>query len=1200
MSIAALLHRHTFGLKGDVKDNFAYLDEQTVIYGAGHNTVVHNLEQKSQRFLPGTEKTEEITAMAVSPSKKFVAVAERSERGVITVFDLHSLKRRRLLTTTETAAREFVCLAFSPDSKFLMAQGGAPDWTLVIWAWEKAKFISAAKTATAPNAAMYQCSFSTTDNNLICVTGNGVFKLLKLTDSTLKMLPNPLLKREPQNYLSHCWLSDDRVAVGTDTGDIMIIDGAELKSVLLKGPADSNCVEALLAYSKGFVAGSEDGVISIYEKTEDRELYKKARAFRIENNAVKVRHMSVSPAEEALVCALENNQLFQFALINADIMKPEENNFEYLCQSFHTGHITGMDTCIRKPLVATCGLDKSVRIWNCLDKTLEQIKFFNEECHSIAFHPSGLHLLVGFSDKMRLMNVLMDDIRPYKEFAIKACRECRFSNGGQYFAAVNSNTVNIFATYTCELIGNLRGHNGKVRSLCWTQDDSKIVSCGMDGAVYEWSLENTKRGHESVLKSCNYTSAVCSPDGKFTFAVGSDKKLKEISDSQITKDHDAGLVLTQVVLSHSGRMLFAGTETGTIRSYKFPLSGDYQEYQCHSKGVLRLSMTYDDAFLFSVGEDGVMFIMDVRDKEVRVAKREKESLPYAEEILVTKSDLEEKTAMMNDLKQKVEELTLQNEYQLRLKDLTHQERIKEMTEKFAQENDAEKMRTEMLLQEKNDMEMEYEERIKTIEERGAANLAAVENQFQQKLMAEVERYQQLQEEKELLNERWDEQNSLLVESHERLVQELTDEYEYKLQEEQFTLQRNKEEKEDLLKELEETRRQVEDDADREIEELKEKYEARLTTERDQSLRLKGENGIMRKKFSSLQKDIEDRTDEIKALFNKEQDLYQQIRMLEKEIAGLKKEIRERDETIGDKEKRIYDLKKKNQELEKFKFVLDYKIKELKKQIEPRELEIGNMKEQIKEMDQELERYRKTSSKLELTISDMTLKLDGQQKEILSQRRKCSDAEARIKRFRTDLHEVVQHIQDPKALKEAAKKLYQKHVTDTVRAAEVDHDIQKEYNRQRDYLEKTVDSLKRKLGKDMELHRADNMRIMQENVALIKEINDLRREIKTLKQGSALHPGGPSAPPTAGGVTLDAAREIEMQREEIRRLRERIEFLEGTAVLNRPRSRERLPAMEGFVEGADPDQYVPTSAGSQGIGLSGNNSKSSSKPGTAGR
>lgn len=38
--------------------------------------------------------------------------------------------------------------------------------------------------------------------------------------------------------------------------------------------------------------------------------------------------------------------------------------FELLSQAFHHGVITGMDVCIRKPLIATCGLDRSVRIWN--------------------------------------------------------------------------------------------------------------------------------------------------------------------------------------------------------------------------------------------------------------------------------------------------------------------------------------------------------------------------------------------------------------------------------------------------------------------------------------------------------------------------------------------------------------------------------------------------------------------------------------------------------------------------------------------------------------------------------------------------------------------------------------------------------------------------------------------------------------------
>lgn len=63
-----------------------------------------------------------------------------------------------------------------------------------------------------------------------------------------------------------------------------------------------------------------------------------------------------------------------------------------------------------------------------------------------------------------------------KELGIKACRECAFSTGGQYFAAVNGTTISIYNTYTCENVGNLRGHNGKVRSSCIAGDRALRVA----------------------------------------------------------------------------------------------------------------------------------------------------------------------------------------------------------------------------------------------------------------------------------------------------------------------------------------------------------------------------------------------------------------------------------------------------------------------------------------------------------------------------------------------------------------------------------------------------------------------------------------------------------------------------------------------------------------------------------------------------
>jgi hypothetical protein len=197
-------------------------------------------------------------------------------------------------------------------------------------------------------------------------------------------------------------------------------------------------------------------------------------------------------------------------------------------------------------------------------------------------------------------------------------------------------------------------------------------------------------------------------------------------------------------------------------------------------------------------------------------------------------------------------------------------------------------------------------------------------------------------------------------------------------------------------------------------------------------------------------------------------------------------------------------------------------------------------------------------------------LDTLKKELADQRKRNQAAEIALQRYRTQLHECVQHIQQPKLLKDSVKKLYQTHVNETIVAAQLDADIAKEYNRQREYLEKSVDSLKKKLGKDMELHRSDNVRVMLENVSLIKEINELRKEIKSMKQSQRakeLAGGGAKGP---GGMDVNA--ELEINRGEIRRLRERLQELEASTF--RPKSREQLPPLDGYGTTLSPTQ-APT-------------------------
>jgi WD40 repeat protein len=100
-----------------------------------------------------------------------------------------------------------------------------------------------------------------------------------------------------------------------------------------------------------------------------------------------------------------------------------------------------MDVCTRKSLIATCSIDRQVKIWNYLDNTCEVSKYFDEYAYSIAFHPSGYFVVVGFNDKIRMLNIYENDLKCFKEINIKRCKEISFSNGGHLFAVANNSTI---------------------------------------------------------------------------------------------------------------------------------------------------------------------------------------------------------------------------------------------------------------------------------------------------------------------------------------------------------------------------------------------------------------------------------------------------------------------------------------------------------------------------------------------------------------------------------------------------------------------------------------------------------------------------------------------------------------------------------------------------------------------------------------
>jgi WD40 repeat protein len=92
---------------------------------------------------------------------------------------------------------------------------------------------------------------------------------------------------------------------------------------------------------------------------------------------------------------------------------------------------------------------------------------------------------------------------------------------------------------------------------------------------------------------------------------------------------------------------------GCVHVYSLPFN-KINEVQAHSKPIERMRLSYDNNYLFTGGVDGCLIVHDIKDRDPRGAKRERDGLglPFSDEILTEKTEIEafitEKEGLEND------------------------------------------------------------------------------------------------------------------------------------------------------------------------------------------------------------------------------------------------------------------------------------------------------------------------------------------------------------------------------------------------------------------------------------------------------------------------------------------------------------------------------------------------------------------------
>ena len=202
---------------------------------------------------------------------RLVAVAEKGDQGVVYVYNLRTLYKRKTLTTSDIESHEFISLSFSADDSLLLTQGGGPDWTLCVWLWEKGKMLANISLAAGPSTSIYGCGINPVNPTKCAVHGKGLFKFLSIEEDRFHNIPNSaaFAERKVQDYSSHAWLPEDMSVLGTGDGDLLLFQKEILLTQLTCSPSDGNAISALVSCSRGFLSGDEQGVVRLFEPTPE-------------------------------------------------------------------------------------------------------------------------------------------------------------------------------------------------------------------------------------------------------------------------------------------------------------------------------------------------------------------------------------------------------------------------------------------------------------------------------------------------------------------------------------------------------------------------------------------------------------------------------------------------------------------------------------------------------------------------------------------------------------------------------------------------------------------------------------------------------------------------------------------------------------------------------------------------------------------
>ncbi len=580
----------------DSKNNVRFTSSGKIVYPAASLAVVVDPDTKAQRFF--NQHTEDVVSLAIHPNRQIVATGQSSSQPNKSPF-IHVWNSETMEVIASLAGyhRNAVrILEFSPDGSKLLSVGDDEYHSLAVYDWERKTLLASCKV---DKDAILGTNFMT--DTEIVVYGARFIKFLTQNGKTFVKQRGESPKKGNLEAQLCGTVFNGQFVTGTLGGNLYIWSGRALtntKKVL------SGQISCLYVLNNTLVVAGDKGEVVILN-----ESYSKVNSLNLSSSST-----------HPLIRSLDHfNDSYLLATRSSDILKVDASGSVQTIISGHfSGELYGLAMHPAKNWCATCGGDKTVRVWDLgAAKVVETSKPFSHDLRAIDWSPNVDYLAAAQANgEILLLNSSSLDVLSKLQTSFNARQnwisDLKFNSESSNLAyvAYDSSILEVasIAQHTLSILYRVDTKiSGLTRHLDWSTDNKFLVITSEKDIKFV-NTEKKLVVTNSSVKNVDWSSWTC-PLGW---------PVQSLPYSESNPVH-------AVSRSRGREVLVSVNEAGKVELYRYPVvlaNQPSKSYSGHGTHVSNVRFTYDDSLVVTTGGNDKCLLVWKTDIEEEDGQRE--------------------------------------------------------------------------------------------------------------------------------------------------------------------------------------------------------------------------------------------------------------------------------------------------------------------------------------------------------------------------------------------------------------------------------------------------------------------------------------------------------------------------------------------------------------------------------------------------